>query len=230
MKIKAVSFDIGHTLVRYNNPLNWKPLYAPALKSAFQSCGADLQNKEIAAATAILMKYNTRENPREKEVTSEAIFTEILDALKLPHSLLNAARKAFYGFFQSGAVCYEDVAPALRYLGSKNIKLGVLTDVAYGMDNAFSLKDIAQIKNCFDAILTSVDVGYRKPNAAGFLALLRAFDISPPQMIYVGDEQKDIAGANALGIVSVLIDRKGASPDFGQTYTVQSLMELKEIV
>ena len=24
MKIKAVSFDIGHTLVKYNNPLNWK--------------------------------------------------------------------------------------------------------------------------------------------------------------------------------------------------------------
>ena len=110
------------------------------------------------------------------------------------------------------------------------MKLGVLTDVAYGMDNVFSLRDIANIKKFFDVVLTSVDVGYRKPNPAGFTALLRAFDASPPQMIYVGDEKKDIAGANALGIVSVLIDRKGASPDFGQKYTIQSLMELEEIV
>ncbi len=230
MNMKAVAFDIGYTLVRYNNPLNWKSLYEPALRHAFQKCGLDLPAKEIQIAAAILIKYNTRENPREKEVASAIIFTEILDALRLPHSLLETVKKAFYGFFQSGAVCYEDVLPALRRLQSANMKLGVLTDVAYGMDNVFSLRDIANIKKFFDVVLTSVDVGYRKPNPAGFTALLRAFDDSPPQMIYVGDEKKDIAGANALGIVSVLIDRKGASPDFGQKYTIQSLMELEEIV
>lgn len=30
--IKAVVFDIGHTLVHYKNPLNWRILYEPALK------------------------------------------------------------------------------------------------------------------------------------------------------------------------------------------------------
>ena len=30
--IKAVVFDIGETLVRYNKQLNWSKLYRPALK------------------------------------------------------------------------------------------------------------------------------------------------------------------------------------------------------
>jgi len=229
MKIKAVSFDIGDTLVKYNNPLNWKSLYEPALKQVSKQCGFPFSNEMTQAAIAVLMKYNTRENPREYEVTSKVIFTEILDAINLPHDVLDIAKNAFYGFFQADAVCYDDVVDTLNYLKSTKLQIGASTDVAYGMDNCFVLKDIATIHNYFDLVLTSVDVGYRKPNSAGFLMLLKAFDISPPEMIYVGNEQKDIDGSNALGIVSVLIDRKGASPDWGQKYTIQSLLDIRKL-
>lgn len=230
MKIKAVSFDIGHTLVKYNNPLNWKSLYEPALKHVFEKCETTLPDKDIQMAASILTKYNTRENPRQNEVSSKTIFTEILNSLNLPHDMLDAAREAFYSFFQSDAVCYDDVVDTLRYLRAAGVQIGALTDVAYGMDNSFSLQDIASIQDYFDVVLTSVDVGFRKPNAAGYLALLKAFNASPSQMIYVGDEQKDIIGANALGIVSVLIDRDGTSPDWGQTYTVQSLLNIRDLI
>ncbi|BAK97512.1 hypothetical protein OBV_03140 [Oscillibacter valericigenes Sjm18-20] len=230
MKIKAVAFDIGHTLVRYNSPLNWKSLYEPALRQVSKRCAFSLSDEDIQMAASILTKYNTRENPREKEITSQVIFTEILDALKLPHSILDAAREAFYGFFQSDAECYEDVADTLQYLRSAGVGIGALTDVAYGMDNSFSLQDIASIRHYFDVVLTSVDVGYRKPNSAGFISLLKAFDVSPEQMIYVGDEQKDIVGANAAGSVSVLIDRDDNSPDWGQNHTIQDLQEICKLI
>lgn len=228
--IKAVSFDIGHTLVRYNNPLNWSSLYSLALKEVTERCGVDLSDEYIKTATNILSKYNTRENPREIEVSSKIIFDEILDAWKQPDDKLNIAREAFYGFFQADAVCYDDVETTLRYLRSGGVKIGALTDVAYGMDNSFSLKDITKIHHYFDLVLTSVDVGYRKPNTAGFSMLLKAFDTLPSQMIYVGDEKKDIDGANALGIVSVLIDRNNASPNWGQKYTVHSLLDIRNLV
>lgn len=230
MKIKAVSFDIGHTLVRYQNPLNWKSLYGPALEQVAEKCGMDLTDEYRKAAVTILTKYNTRENPREREVTSDRIFTEIFDAWKQPYDKLESAKVAFYRFFQADAVCYEDVVETLRYLRSVGVKMGALTDVAYGMDNSFALQDIATIQPYFDVILTSVDVGYRKPNAAGFLMLLKVLGVSPSQMLYVGDEQKDIVGANALGIVSVLIDRHGTSADWGQKYTVPSLLHIRDFL
>ena len=177
-----------------------------------------------------MSKYNTRENPREIEVTSDIIFNEILDGWQQPRDKLDITREAFYGFFQTDAVCYDDVVDVLCYLQSVEVKIGALTDVAYGMDNSFSLRDIASIHHYFDLVLTSVDVGYRKPNAAGFSMLLKAFDVLPSQMMYVGDEQKDIVGANALGIISVLVDRDNKSPAWGQTHTIHSLSDIGALV
>jgi putative hydrolase of the HAD superfamily len=230
LKIRAVSFDIGHTLVRYNNPLNWSALYTPVLKQASERCGFDVSGGHIKKAEAILKKYNTRENPREKEVGSDTIFKEIFDAWKQPYDKLGPAKGAFYSFFQAGAVCCDDAEDTLRYLQSAGVKTGALTDAAYGMDDSFSLRDIAPIRHYFDLVITSVDAGYRKPNAAGFLMLLKSFDVSPQQMIYVGDEEKDIVGANALGIVSVLIDRNGMAPDWGQRFTIHSLSDIRRLL
>jgi len=228
--IKAVSFDIGHTLVRYNNPLNWKSLYEPALKRVFEKCSIDLSDEGLKKATDILSKYNTRENPREIEVTSETIFNEILCAWGQQHDKLDIARETFYSFFQADAVCYDDAMPILRDLRLEGVKIGALTDVAYGMDNSFSLQDIAAIHQYFDLVLTSIDVGYRKPNITGFSMLLKAFNVLPSQMIYVGDEQKDIIGANSIGIISVLIDRNNSSPSWGQKHTVHSLSDICGLV
>ena len=103
------------------------------------------------------------------------------------------------------------------------IKIGILTDVAYGMDNVFSLEDISVLSDFIDIAITSVDVGYRKPNAAGYLKLLDSLEISPNEMIFIGDEEKDIIGAKNLGIFSALINRSKEIKDFGQDYTLESL-------
>lgn len=71
--------------------------------------------------------------------------------------------------------------------------------------------------------ITSVDVGYRKPNSAGYLKLLESLEISPDEMIFIGDEEKDMIGAKKLGIASALINRSKETKDFGQDYTLESL-------
>ncbi|MCL2351251.1 MAG: HAD family hydrolase [Firmicutes bacterium] len=226
MRLKAVSFDIGHTLVNYPNPLDWKSLYAPAVERVFAECAISGSPERLRQAAEILTSYNTRENPREHEVNSDIIFQEIFDAWAEPHDKIPPAKAAFYGFFQAGAVLYDDAEAALRFLRDKGLKLGALTDVAYGMDNAYSLRDIEAIRWYFDAVLTSVDVGFRKPGKAGFLELLRLLGVSPAEMLYVGDEEKDIAGAKAAGAVSALIVRGGERPDYGQDFTAGSLSEI----
>lgn len=230
MITKAVSFDIGHTLVKYNNPLSWQALYEPALRQVLIKCGFGVNAEYIQLASAILNQYNTRINPRETEVDSDTVFREIFDSWGRSYRWIEIAKEAFYGFFQVGAVCFDDSVPTLKALHANGIKIGVLTDVAYGMDNEFSLRDIAPLRAYIDAIFTSVDVGYRKPHMVGFFRLLRALDVSPSQMMYVGDEEKDISGANRLGIVSVLIDRTEKHPDFGQRFTISSLTEIAALI
>mgnify|MGYP005871914645 CR=1 FL=1 len=56
------------------------------------------------------------------------------------------------------------------------------------------------------------------------------FGVSPAEMVFIGDEQKDIIVAKRFGCMSVLIDRKGRSADFGQEHTIINLTQLEEIL
>jgi len=230
MPIIAVGFDIGHTLIDYNSPLSWKSLYPDALRKIMGICQLNEQEELLDSAIAVLSKYNTREHYREYEVSSDTIFREIFDAWGQDYGKLSDAKKVFYGFFQSSAVCFADTASTLEALSSKGLLLGFLTDIAYGMDNEYSLNDIAEIRHYFSAGFTSVDIGFRKPNVQGFKLLLETLDVLPSQMLFVGDEEKDIVGANNIGMISVLVNRDSDLKNWGQKHTVQNLNEILNLI
>ncbi|MDE6260484.1 MAG: HAD family hydrolase [Oscillospiraceae bacterium] len=223
--IKAIGFDVGHTLIKYNNPLNWQGLYRPGLERAAAAANITLSEDMILAATDVLLKYNTRVNNREWETTSDHIFHEILEKWGLQTDLYTI-KSGFYSFFRADAEPYPETIGTMEKLKRQGIKIGILTDVAYGMDNVFSLEDISTLSDLIDIAITSVDVGYRKPNSAGYLKLLDALEVSPNEMIFIGDEEKDIIGAKKLGIASALINRSNEIKDFGQDYTLESLSDL----
>ena len=225
--IKAAAFDLGGTLAQY--PLYWRPLYRPALEKAALDCGIALTEEMYAAAYDILMKYNTRENPREHEVTSDVIFSEIISVWNC-NADTETAKAAFFSFFNSDAAPFPESKETLLYLKRSGIQTGILTDAPYGMDNKFALQGIFTLSDLIDFFVSSVDAGYRKPHSAGYLKLLEHFEVSPDEMLYIGDEEKDIAGANKLGIISVLINRSDTPKDFGQAYTVNSLSEIQQII
>lgn len=224
--IKVIAFDVGHTLVEYKNPLNWSGLYRKALEKAASDCDIDLDERMVEDAVIILTKYNTRVNYREVEVTGTSIFNEINNSWNGLISDIHAVKSAFYSFFQADACPFPEVCDTLRTLKIQGIKTAVLTDVAYGMDDEFSLKDIEEFSEFIDLALTSVEVGYRKPNRAGFLKIIEHFRIIPEEMMYVGDEEKDIIGANSVGAVSVLINRGSDNKEYGQKYTIKALDEV----
>ena len=227
--IKAIGFDVGHTLIKYNNPLNWQGLYRSGLEHAAAAVNITLSEDMILAATDVLLKYNTRVNYREWETTSDCIFSEISERWGLQTDLYTI-KSGFYSFFRADAEPYPETIDTMKKLKQHGIKIGILTDVAYGMDNVFSLEDISVLSDFIDIAITSVDVGYRKPNAAGYLKLLDSLEIYPNDMIFIGDEEKDIVGAGKLGIVSALINRGKEIKDFGQDYTLESLSDIFSVL
>jgi len=232
MPIKAVAFDVGQTLIHYKNPLNWQALYSPALKQVMDACNFAHSLEADAEAQAILTKYNTRVNYREYEVASDTIFSEILHSWCVDASKLSIAKEAFYSYFRADATCFEDTEFVLQELKKRSIKIGALTDVAYGMDNEYALEDIAPIRHYFNVCLTSNDVGFRKPNAKGFRLLQDAFNLAADEIAFVGDEEKDIVGANNVGFLSILVNRdaSGDNKNWGQKHTVCTLSDILAII
>ncbi len=98
--IKAVGFDVGHTLIKYDNPLNWSSLYRPALEKAVEGCNFILSESMIISAIDVLTKYNTRMNDREIEVISDQIFHEILHSWNCSNKNKNTIKEGFYSYFQ----------------------------------------------------------------------------------------------------------------------------------
>ncbi len=234
MKIQGIGFDLGETLIFYRDtPLSWASLYRDALGNVAEHCGAVPTPAQFAAAEQILASYNTRMVPRTHEVPAEEILSLLLRSWSLdPSAHLVAATEAFFSFFQQHLCAYPETAPLLTALRERGLPTGILTDVPYGMPRGFVQRDLdgANMVGLFDVLLTSVEVGVRKPEAAGYLALAARLGVAPDEMLYVGNEPKDVIGARRAGVIAVLLDRTGTGGHHGQQFTISTLTGLNEIL
>ena len=229
-QMKVVAFDLGDTLVEYEGvPLNWEAHYPAALANLASYIGVSLLAPQVEASCAILRRYNTRIHPREKEVSFASILTELLRVFEVDAAMdeLECAT-AFFRIFRQRLRCFPDTLEALSAIRAKQLKVGVFTDVPYGMPRELVLEDVGatRVDQLFDALVTSRDVGFRKPAPATLKSLAKILSCEPEEMIYVGNERKDVDVARACGCESVLIDRAKHVHDWGQDRTISVLSEI----
>ena len=226
----AVGFDLGETLFTYaGTPLSWTELYPAALSAVAGACGRTIDGPGIEDASAVLTRYNSRIHPRRHEVAAAEIFREILQRWSVESEpYLDRAIDAFFRFFQQRIQSYPESIDVLRALRAQGVRVGALTDVPYGMPQPFVRRDLAAagLEPLIKTVLTSVEVGFRKPDPAGFQKLAAELEVTPDQLWFVGNEEKDITGASAIGAVAILIDRDRRRPHWGQRRTITNLGEL----
>jgi putative hydrolase of the HAD superfamily len=233
---RAIGFDLGETLLTYSGvPLNWGEHYGVALRGVGDACGFLVDERKILGAEAVLRAFNTRLHPRINEITAEHVFSRILLTWGMDPepSVIDAAVNAFFDYFRQHLTAYEDSLSALLALRASGLKLGALTDVPYGMPRKFVEADLAEagLSEHLDVVLSSVDVGFRKPDPRGFSQLAQSLGVKVSEMLYVGNEPKDIRGAIGAGMTAVFIDREGenlAPP--GTHHEIESLSELVALV
>lgn len=119
---------------------------------------------------------------------------------------------------------YPDVITTLDTL-SLHFSLGLIS-------NGNSYPERCGLEDRFSFIVFSQDAGIEKPDQRIFKAACSKADCRPNELMHVGDSLKsDVAGANALGSISVWLNRTGSKntskvqPD----YEIQSLAELIDI-
>lgn len=229
--MKAVGFDLGDTLMYYENvPLSWKDLYKEALIQILHELNVPCTDEFIDKGEQVLSLYNTRIHPREIEIKDTEVLEAVIRAWGLCSLNVDLAVKVFFRFFQQRSKVYEDTVTVLKELKQRNVSIGILTDVPYGMNKTLVMQDIAPIREYIDVVVTSVDTGYRKPRPEGFIQLSQELGIACNQILYVGNEEKDITGANLSGVTSIWINRGRQHQDWNQEYTITSLTELMDRV
>lgn len=231
MKIKAIGFDLGGTLIEYHGlPLDWLKYYEEAFDQVSSSLLLDINKAKIQDAISVLEKYNARINPREIEYSSDHIFTEATQTWTLHEHSVSDVADCFYRFFHKRARVFPEAPRVLKSLYENKIKIGILSDLATGMPDKLIEEAVELLYSKIDCLLTSNYVGMRKPNTQGYLRLAKEMKINVDEFLFVGDEEKDILGARKAGMTPVLIDRGSHNKDYGQAYTIGALHDILSLI
>jgi HAD superfamily hydrolase (TIGR01549 family) len=115
---------------------------------------------------------------------------------------------------------YDDVLPVLRRLRGARLKLGLVSNTSRDL-GAF----VRHFELDVDAWIASGSYGKVKPSPLIFRAALELVGCEPAHALMVGDSPSDdVAGARAVGMRALLLDRAGRFP--AEPERIDSLAEL----
>jgi FMN hydrolase / 5-amino-6-(5-phospho-D-ribitylamino)uracil phosphatase len=203
LKLEAVLFDVDFTIAKPG------PLLGPeGYRDAGRRYGLELDPERYveARAAALLDLEHHPELDHDEEVWVR--FTEdIVRGMGGEGTSCRAVAEAITeGWLHSeNFEVYEDVLPVFALLREKGLKVGLVSNTSRDLD-AFVRHHQLEV----DAWVSSGVHGKVKPSPTIFKAVLELLGVEPGAAVMVGDSpDDDIAGAEAIGMRALLIDREG---------------------
>ncbi|HEV8677608.1 MAG TPA: HAD family phosphatase, partial [Candidatus Paceibacterota bacterium] len=90
----------------------------------------------------------------------------------------------------------------IESLRAQGYKLGLLSD--HGREWAAFCEEKFDHHRLYDAVVYSFDVGFCKPDAAMFARALALLNAEPEEALFIDDNPRNVAGAEAFGIRGIL--------------------------
>lgn len=217
LPVAAVFFDLGYTLMYFDADFGRKTAESYlVLANALNRFGCDLPLTRFAERfeTVITQYYHDREKDLvEKPV--DGFLHQVLLEFGQDHLTKKVYRQALdemYAVTEKFWRLEDDAVSTLETLRTRGIRLGIISNAADSQD-VNTLIDKEDIRKYFKVIMTSSDIGIRKPNPQIFEAALQKMGVSAAESIQVGDILgADILGAHRAGMRGVWITRRSENP------------------
>jgi HAD superfamily hydrolase (TIGR02253 family) len=222
MEIKAVLFDLDNTLVDFVG-MKKKATRAAARAMVESGLKEDAESLSIELFDYYLGYWIEADDAFEKFLQKKYGKIDI----RVLASGVNAYLKAKYNHLHA----YPGVKETLAKLKERDLKLGVVSD---GMRlKAWMRLNEAGIDGYFDTVVTFDDTGKKKPCSEPFQRAIDELGVLSAECVFVGDwPERDIAGAKALGMTTVLARygwlKKGV--DHKADYEIDDIKEILAIV
>lgn len=125
-------------------------------------------------------------------------------------SLVRFAYETFAALEGERQQLFDDVMPLISELRDRGLPLALVTNGA--SDTQRGRLRVLGIEDWFQVVVVSGEIGIIKPDPAVFESVLEAFEVDPGSVWHIGDwPLTDVAGANAAGLTSVWLNRRGRS-------------------
>lgn len=211
LDMKAIIFDLGHTLIDYYN--DWETPENRSIKrfyDAVMDAGGDADEKDFARfVKGLLDDGRKRKRTDLIEIPLEKVLTVVLERYEMEEDdqLVTTGCDIFYDSLMEARELVPGTIEMLERVKMKGYKIGLVSDVAWGLPVDYPLQDLALygLDAYFDDLVFSTEVGLRKPHPKLFKLALYNLGASADESFFVGNSIRcDIKGANGVGISSIL--------------------------
>jgi putative hydrolase of the HAD superfamily len=98
---------------------------------------------------------------------------------------------------------FSGVPATLRELKRQGFLLGIITDTALSPTIKLEWFEKAGFGNVWDSIISSKEMGVRKPNPEIYRAALGQFGVVPHRAVFVGHKKSELDGAKDIGMQTI---------------------------
>lgn len=219
--MKAVVFDLGHTLIDYY--VDWREPESHAILDFYHAISEnadDFPDRNVFVETMVQELKNARRRRRVEliEIPLKVFLGERLKQFGLPfdEELIQEGLEIFYGALLEHRKLIPGTLEMLQSIKENGYRVGLISDVAWGLPSYFPKRDMAfyELDVYFDDLIFSTDVGLRKPNPKIFQIALENLGVEARDATYVGNSlQADIKGALDSGLKAILKKSNYFFPD-----------------
>jgi putative hydrolase of the HAD superfamily len=192
------------------------------VRSRFKSAFAETERQDRSPDTAGLVTSAAVEEARWRHIVA-AVFPEVEDGEGCFQRLHDpTAWRAF-----------DDTLSTLHLLSERGIRLAIASNFDHRLH---PICDGIAALGLFEKRFISSELGFRKPSAEFYLAVVAGLNVAPERILMVGDGlENDVEGALSVGMKAVLIDRKlarnGGEDVSGRPYDlIHSLSQLQGLL
>ncbi len=220
--VEAVLFDAGQTLVHVY------PSVGAVYAEVAAAHGVTASSDALESAFRSLWRYRRTAFPDDlgyasSEALERAWWYGLVKDVFAAADALDGFEERFDAFFEDVYErfaeaepwrVFDDVIPCLDVLESRGLRCAIVSN----WDRRLPLLlERLGLRRRFECVVTSAEVGRRKPHPRIFEHALERLGLSPDRVLHVGDSHdEDVVGARQAGITALLIDRQGsATPGTG---------------
>jgi putative hydrolase of the HAD superfamily len=112
-------------------------------------------------------------------------------------------------------------------LKSQGYLLGIITDTANSIHAKLTWFERGGFGHVWDSIISSMELGTRKPDPEIYQACLQQLGLTPDQAVFVGHKASELEGARAIGMQTIAFNYE---QDAGAGHFVERFADLLDVL
>lgn len=187
---RAIFFDAGDILY-------FRPTRGQQIGAFLQELGLEIQPQHLVDKKALEYKAY------RGLITPDQYHEALLRLYGVQQAADIERGKSVLEAESNNVAFFEGVADTLARLKEAGYLLGIITDTAAPLHAKLEWFERGGFGNCWDSIVSSKELGVRKPEPEIYHAALEQLGVAPEQAVFVGHKGVELDGARAVGMKTI---------------------------